>query len=43
MQISKSSAAIATAAALLFTSGLASVSVAADSAGTYKCVGVNSC
>ena len=43
MQINKvSGATLAAAAALLFTSGLAGVSVAADS-GTYKCTGVNSC
>ena len=37
-----SSAAMATAAAMLFTSGLANVSVAADDAKTH-CAGVNSC
>jgi hypothetical protein len=43
MQINKvSGAALAAAAALLFTSGLAGVSVAADSA-NVKCTGVNSC
>jgi hypothetical protein len=43
MQINKvSSAAMAAAAAMLFTSGLASVSVAADST-TVHCQGVNSC
>lgn len=45
MQIDKvSGAALAAAAAMLFTSGLASVSVAAESdAGMVKCTGVNSC
>jgi len=43
MQINKlSSAALATAAAMLFTSGLANVSVAADAAKVH-CAGVNSC
>jgi hypothetical protein len=43
MEINKGSgAALAAAAAMLFTSGLARVSVAADSA-TVKCTGVNSC
>jgi hypothetical protein len=43
MQINKASnAAMAAAAALLFTSGLAGVSVAADSANMH-CTGVNSC
>src|SRR5450432_3226391 len=43
MQINKlSGAAMAAAAAMLFTSGLAGVSVAADTA-TVHCTGVNSC
>ncbi len=43
MQITQvSSAAMAAAAAILFSSGLATVSVAADAA-TVHCVGVNSC
>jgi hypothetical protein len=43
MQINKgSSAALAVAAGMLFTSGLAGVTVAADP-GTVKCMGVNSC
>jgi hypothetical protein len=43
MQINKvSSAAMAAAAAMLFSSGLTSVSVAADAA-TVHCTGVNSC
>jgi hypothetical protein len=43
MQINKvSSAAMAAAAAMLFTSGLAGVSVAADTAAVH-CQGVNSC
>ncbi len=43
MQINKlSSATLAAAAAMLFTSGLANVSVAADAA-TVHCSGVNSC
>src|SRR3984893_16021345 len=43
MQINRgSSAALAVAAAMLFTSGFAGVSVAADTA-TVKCTGVNSC
>jgi hypothetical protein len=43
MQINKlSSAAMATAAAMLFTAGFATVSVAADAAEMH-CSGVNSC
>ena len=43
MQINKlSSATLAAAAAMLFTSGFATMSVAADAA-TMKCTGVNSC
>jgi len=43
MQINKlSSATMAAAAAMLFTSGFATVSVAADAA-TMHCTGVNSC
>ena len=43
MQINKlSSASLAAAAAMLFSSGLATVSVAAD-APTMHCTGVNSC
>ena len=43
MQINKlSSAAMATAAAMLFTAGFATVSVAADAAKMH-CSGVNSC
>jgi hypothetical protein len=43
MQINRvSSAGLAAAAAMLFTSGLTTVSVAADSA-TVHCTGVNSC
>ncbi len=43
MQMNKlSHAAMAAAAAMFFTSGLAGVSVAADSA-TVHCTGVNSC
>jgi hypothetical protein len=43
MQINKvSSAAMAAAAAMLFSSGLATVSVAADAASVH-CTGVNSC
>ena len=43
MQINKvSSAAMAAAAAMLFTSGFATLSVAADAA-TVHCSGVNSC
>ena len=43
MQINKlSNAAMAAAAAMLFSSGFATVSVAADAA-TMHCVGVNSC
>jgi hypothetical protein len=43
MQVNKlSSAALAAAAAMLFTSGFATVSVAADSAKVH-CSGVNSC
>ena len=43
MQINKlSSAAMAAAAAMLFTSGFVSVSVAADAAAVH-CSGVNSC
>ena len=43
MQINKlSSAAMAAAAAMLFTSGISTVSFAADAA-TVKCTGVNSC
>ena len=43
MQINKlSSAALATAAAMLFTAGFATVSVAADAAKMH-CSGVNSC
>ncbi len=43
MQINRlSSAAMAAAAAMLFTSGLTSVTVAADTA-TVHCKGVNSC
>jgi hypothetical protein len=43
MQVNKlSSAALATAAAMLFTSGFATVSVAADAAKVH-CSGVNSC
>lgn len=44
MQINKvSSAALAAAAAMLFTSALPSVSFAADAAATMHCTGVNSC
>ena len=43
MQITKlSSATLAAAAAMLFSSGLATVSVAADAASVH-CTGVNSC
>ena len=43
MQITKlSSTALAAAAAMLFTSGIATVSVAADAAKVH-CTGVNSC
>jgi hypothetical protein len=43
MQITKlSSTALAAAAAMLFTSGIATVSVAADAA-KVQCTGVNSC
>jgi hypothetical protein len=43
MQINKlSSAAMAAAAAMLFTSGISTVSFAADAA-TMHCTGVNSC
>jgi len=44
MQISKlSSATMAAAAAMLFTSALPAVSFAADAAPTTHCAGVNSC